>query len=142
MPKIPVDPSFPCNKLEELLGAAFEDPALQDEFFAELMTAEVYVLTDGIQSPHGKTPANDDDIDVSIMSSVMEDGTPFIPVFTSLAELQHSMDDETDHTYMTMSGQELLELVDGTDIVIDPAHQYGLHLNAAETRSILEAAEM
>lgn len=142
MAKIPVDPSFPSNKLEELLGAAFENPEMQDEFFAELMSAEVYLLTDNAQSPQGKVPANDDDVEVSIMSSVMEDGTPFIPVFTSLEELQHSMDDEDDHSYMTINGRDLLELVDGTDIVIDPAHQYGLHLNPEETKGILESFEV
>lgn len=141
MPKIPVDPTFPANALEEKLAAAFEDPLLQDEFYAELMDAEIFLLADSPSSPQGKTPANDDDVEVSLMSSVMENGTPFIPVFTSLEELQHSVDEDSDQIYVTMSGRELLTLVGDTDVVINPAHQYGLHLEPEEIRLILAAEQ-
>ncbi len=136
MPKTPSQDTFPSNKLEELLAAAFENPDLQENFYEELLTSDVYILTDKNTSPQGKTPANDDDVEVSIMSSVMEDGTPFIPVFTSLVELQHSIEEE--HDFLTLTGQEFLQLVDGTDIVINPAHQYGIHLDPEESQALLD----
>lgn len=125
------------NELEVLMKAAFEDPEATESFYAAFLSAEVFVLTDNQQAPttEGRQTL-EEGTEVSLIHFEMEDGTPFVPVFTSLRELQASIED--DLTYIGMDGWNLLSLIRTADAVINPAGEYGWHLRPEDIEDVLE----
>lgn len=68
------------NKLERLLQRAALDPALRDEFYRQLLEADVLVR---VQTEHGKNGVVPAGVELGVETWVRQDGTEMIPFFTS-----------------------------------------------------------
>lgn len=102
------------NPLEALMAQAFENPDLRDQFFGELLAADLFVL---IESNDPK----------SVIHHKLDDGTVFAPVFTSQEELENTV--EEGGAFATMEGHTLLEMLQGSIIIVNPASDMALQLD-------------
>lgn len=123
------------NELEQLMRESFQDSSMIEGFYAKILSSELFVLAAKADVVDGRHILEEDS-EVSLISYQMEDGTPFIPVFTSLQELQRSI--EEDLRYMAMDGWNLFSLIRGSDIVLNPASEYSWHLKADDLDEILQ----
>ncbi len=123
------------NELEKLMQESFQDPSKMEGFYAKLLSSELFVLT-AQENPIEGRHIVEEDTQVSVVNYQMEDGTPYIPVFTSLEELQRSITEQL--SYMAMDGWNLFSTIQGSNIVINPVSEYGLHLKAKDLQEILQ----
>lgn len=122
------------TELEDLLEEFFKDPTKEDIFYAKLLSSELFVLTLPEKSFGAKKVVQPGE--KSIAGFTMENGTLYTPVFTSLQELNRSI--ETEYGWLAMAGWNLFSLTKGADIVINPAGDHGLHLKSSKIESLLE----
>lgn len=120
--------------LDALMQEAYGNPEQLGAFYGRLMGGELFILTNDKNAAEGERelPAG---TPVNVASFTMEDGTRFIPVFTSMAELQNSIDDE--YGVMGLPTRSLFEMVRGVDIIINPAQPYALRLQGEEQQILL-----
>lgn len=123
------------NELERLMQESFQDSSKIENFYAMLLSSELFVLTAKADVVEGRRIVEEDS-EVSLINYQMADGTPFVPVFTSLPELQRSIEEEL--SYMAMDGWNLFSLIRGSNIVLNPASEYGWHLKADDLEGILQ----
>ncbi len=114
------------NDLEKLMLDAAENPDKRDAFFKELLGAELFILSEGSPEEEGEWESEEGD-ELAIVQHELEDGSLFIPVFTSLDELQDTVPDEA--MYSVLPGQALIELLKGSMIIINPANDASVQLD-------------
>jgi hypothetical protein len=102
------------NPLESLMAQAFENADLRDQFFGELLAADLFVL---VESNNPK----------SVVHHKLDDGTVFAPVFTSQEELENTI--EEGGAFATMEGHTLLEMLQDSIIIVNPASDMALQLD-------------
>ena len=95
---------MPENELEQLMRESFQDSSKIESFYAKLLSSELFVLTAKAEVIEGRHILEKDS-KVSLINYQMADGTPFVPVFTSLQELQRSIQENL--SYMVMDGWNL-----------------------------------
>lgn len=122
------------NELEVVMEEAFSDSSKVEIFYSQLLASELYVLTEGAPDHEGRRML-EKDTNVGIVNFLGAEGEPFVPVFTSLPELQRSI--EQDFGYIGMDGWNLFSLIKGSDVIINPASDCGLLLKAEEIAEIL-----
>lgn len=105
---------MPRNPLEALMAQAFENPDLRDQFFGELMASDLFVL---VESNNPK----------SVVHHKLDDGTVFAPVFTSQEELENTVEEKG--AFAAMEGHTLLEMLQGSIIIVNPASDMALQLD-------------
>ncbi|MDR7194562.1 enhanced serine sensitivity protein SseB C-terminal domain-containing protein [Luteimonas terrae] len=100
----------PLNPLEIALARAADEPAERPEFYKALLESDVYVIghTDTPGDGLATIPAG---AQVSIVNLEKEDGTPFIPFFSSLDALQRVLQAET--RFVSMSARSFLDITRG-----------------------------
>lgn len=123
------------NEIERLMRESFEDPGKADSFYAMLLSSELFVLTAPGAVSEG-TRVLEEGTEIDLLNYELDDGTPFIPVFTSLPELQRAIEEELN--YISMDGWNLFTLIRGTDVVINLASEYGCHLKPDDIEGILD----
>lgn len=102
------------NPLESLMAQAFENADLRDQFFGELLAADLFVL---IENNNPK----------SVIHHELDDGTLFAPVFTSQEELQETVEEGA--AFATLEGHTLLEMLQDSIIIVNPASEIALQLD-------------
>ncbi len=125
-------------ELETLLAEAFTNPSVIGSFYAEMLSSDLYIITRKSDASGGEQVI-EEGAKVDIMTFAMKDGTAFIPVFTSVAELQSSITEES--TYMSARGWELFNMIEGIDVVVNPMSETALHLPPEELSRILDYFE-
>lgn len=120
--------------LEKLMEIMAEDPARSEEFWARLLSGQVFLLSDGI-GQHGERIAKEGET-LKIINLATPDGVPFIPLFTSLEKLQRAIKQEAE--YIALNGREVLDMTRGANIGLNPADEYGFLLAAEEIGRILD----
>ena len=114
------------NALEKLMQDASENPDKRDAFFKELLKAELFILSDASPEEEGEWESEEGD-ELAIVQHELDDGSLFIPVFTSLDELQDTVPDEA--AYTVLPGQALIELLKDSMIIINPANDASVQLD-------------
>lgn len=65
-------------------------------------------------------------------------GTPHIPVFSSVGQLQRAIRNEV--SYVALNAIKLMEITHGTPLVLNPGAAYGKEFTTSEIRSILNGS--
>ncbi|MDO3410460.1 enhanced serine sensitivity protein SseB C-terminal domain-containing protein [Saccharibacillus sp. CPCC 101409] len=126
----------PQNELERILAAAVHDPSRRGEFYRELERAELYTVHMG-----GELPVENGELEEKTtvrLPSVDIEGKSYLPVFSSLLELQRFIDREMQ--YLSMNAMDLFGLVRGSDVWLNPGGEFGKEFPAAEIEAILDGA--
>lgn len=116
---------------------ATEDPAQRAQFYKVLAESDLFVVQ------HGEVPESSG---VAVMPEGFElrigavelDGRPCIPVFSSLTHLQASLDEEAG--YLAINAMELMTLIEGDEMVLNPGMDYGKVFSREELKSILDGS--
>lgn len=128
-------PDLDNRHLEDLMTRAFENEQKNHAFLEELFSSNVFILSQGSGQDGEQTLEADSQI--SIEQWTMEDGTLFIPVFTSVRELLEATTEE-DSKYLELNAGALFEMVQGTDVVINPASKHAIRLDPEYMEGILD----
>jgi hypothetical protein len=122
-------------KLETALRSAADHPAERPEFYKVLLESSLYILgTSDTEAANGMTSLNAGE-HISIRKWEKPDGTPVIPVFSSLAALQKAIKHESD--YMKFPAQYLFEMTRGDGFVLNPESAYGKEFSPEEIEMLL-----
>jgi hypothetical protein len=127
----------PQNDFERSLVRATSDAALRPQFYRDFCAATVYVVQAGTPPvPAGETTLREGQ--TLRLQSWEFNGTPHLPLFSSLARLRAVLSEEA--SYLAMNALELLRLTRGAELVLNPGSQYGKEFTAAEVESILDGS--
>lgn len=127
-------PDIDNSHLENLMAQAFENEQKNHEFFSVLFSSDVFILGGSGDIVPETLEAG---TSVNIEQWHMEDGTPFIPVFTSVAELLDTVENK-ESNYLALNAGSLFEMVRGTDVVINPMSDHGFHIDPEGMDGILD----
>lgn len=110
------------NKLEKALRLAFNEPAHRPAFYDALISAQVFII--GSAGVEG----DGDEIDLEAGSKIhiqhweKQDGSQVIPFFTSLEQLQQSV--ESEESVLALPARSFFTMVLGSMLVLNPNSQY------------------
>ncbi len=127
--------TFPENELEIALMNGAEDMQARKEFYQKLLWNNLYVLTpeDFIQS--GEQTAEED---IKVRLITFDDGV--IPVFTSANRISDSNVVKEPINYISLRGQDLFEITEGSTLVLNPYSEYGKELYPEEIEDLMNGS--
>lgn len=127
----------PENKLESALVKAATDPASRSQFYRELLEADLLVIGESASNePLGsRVAAEGERLHVRHMEF---EGQVHLPVFSSLARLQANLSEPVG--YLALNGRTLMEMTQGTPLVLNPGSDYGKVLTSGEVASLLDGS--
>ena len=123
-----------ASPLEQALRLAATDPTARPDFYRQLLEAEVFVIGEADLKPEGAWTAQEGE-SISLQHWSKPDGTTVLPFFSSLAALQRAVDQEV--TYYQLPARALLEMTQGTTLVLDPRSEYGKEFSPGEVVALL-----
>ena len=125
----------PVNDLERQLMAAADDPSARAAFMHALLEQPLFVITEG--PPPAVTRGETVSAGETIESRLIDiDGTQHQPIFTSPQRIASFV--TTRVGTMGMAGRDLLTIVRGTPLVLNPGAAYGKLFTVMELDSILD----
>ena len=125
----------PAATLEALLAQAAGDPAFQPEFYRRLLLEQLVVLS-------GDAPADDPpgrrtlEAGTTLRIASLPDGR--VPIFTSTARIFDKGVVTHQVNYTQLKGRNLLEMLRGKTLVLNPYSDYGKVLLPIEVAQLLE----
>lgn len=130
-----MDKNEKAGSLDALMEAAFANRDLLEEFYARLASSDLYILTPDKDTAEGvrRLEAGSK---VNLATFPMQDGSAFIPAFTSMAELRNAVQD--DYGVMAMPTADLFRLVNGTIVVINPSRPHALVLSGESQQLLMQ----
>lgn len=122
-------------KLETALKLAADHPAERTEFYRVLLDSSLYVLgSSGGATGDGEVELKAGE-NISIQHWEKPDGTPVIPVFSSLATLQRAISQES--KYMKLPSRAFFEMTRGEGVFLNPGSDYGKDFVPEEIEAML-----
>lgn len=121
--------SDPQNELDNSLAKAAVDPAHRLQFYQDFLQSNIYFIKEGSSSER--------DREFQIQPIEIE-GKPYLPIFSSLDRLQEAIKGEV--SYIAINAQTFLEIVEGAEIFLNPASDYGKAFTQQEIQSILDGS--
>ncbi|MEZ6071344.1 MAG: enhanced serine sensitivity protein SseB C-terminal domain-containing protein [Pirellulales bacterium] len=125
------------NDLERSLMSATADPSHRPQFYRDLLIADVYFVQAGEGSLDIQHGVLQEGSDIQI-PSLKRDGEDWLPVFSSLARLQQSLQKEA--MYLRLNAKDFFEITRGANVVLNPGLDYGKEFTAAEIAGILDGS--
>jgi hypothetical protein len=122
------------NLLEVALARAASDPASRPEFYKLLLESEVFVIghTDAGKEGSIEVPAG---AKLSIVNWQKQDGSSFIPFFSSINSLQNALKEEAN--FVAMPARSFFEATRGATLVMNPASNHGKEFFPHEIEALL-----
>lgn len=126
----------PTNELERLLLAAACDPAAGAPFYEALPEHELLIIT------HGRKPESTQQ--VSLVNEPIEirmleyDGDQFAPVFSSVQRISEVVPE--DAGYLAMKGRDLLVMLRGKNLILNPGAGVGRTFGHQEVEALLNGS--
>src|SRR5436190_13761416 len=124
------------NELEKALVEAVKSPSSAPNFYRLLLESDLLVMgtaegREEAQEQFSLAPGSN----LKLVTG-LKDGSPYLPVFSSLARMQEFVTQES--KYLSVNGRALLELTRGGPIILNPASQYGKELSLQEVQQLLD----
>jgi hypothetical protein len=125
------------SALGGLLDAMMRDPEKnQDAFYKAFLTSNVFLIGEAGGEPGEKILQGGEN--VRVMQWQDPQGNPFLPVFTSMKELQDAIKEMGEMPYISFSGYDALNLTQGqVPVAIDPSSEHCLYLVPPQIAQIL-----
>lgn len=117
---------------EELLKKAAKEPAYRSEFIKKILTEKLVVITKEPSGPEGYSIAQKD-TSINILS--LPDGS--IPVFTSTERIFDKGVIKEQVNFLECKGEDLLNMVKGSQLILNPYSDYGKKFTPEEVQSLL-----
>ncbi len=122
--------------LRRALRLAYEDPVNRPAFYKLLLDSEVFVIGNTADSD-GETKQTmlkqGDQVQIANMEA--DDGTPFIPFFSTLEKMQAVVHEKVD--YLGMPARMLFEITAGKNMALNPGDEFGKFFVAQEITELL-----
>lgn len=123
------------DHIESLLRRAAQDPLVRLQFYEELLDAKIFIISD-----HSALEIEDGVVQqgtkVSIARWSKEDGTPIIPFFSSLENLQKAIKRET--PYIQFVCKDFFQIIRGQAAVLNPSSEIYKEFAIEEIESLLD----
>ncbi|OIN85778.1 MAG: hypothetical protein AUJ12_08215 [Alphaproteobacteria bacterium CG1_02_46_17] len=122
-------------ELEKQIRLAMKDPSLDFQMIQMLLSSTLLALCEGEDDEGEGDTGEDDPIGLSV--HVLDDGTRYVPVFTSLKEM--GLWDEEGDAGLPIDGWDVFSLVaeDDLELVINPLGKHPLHFSHEDVINIL-----
>ncbi|UHQ21570.1 enhanced serine sensitivity protein SseB C-terminal domain-containing protein [Lysobacter sp. 5GHs7-4] len=125
--------------LDTALAQAAADPAARPAFYRLLLDSQIYVIG------HTRTPEASDDPNagrnkLAVMQWQKDDGTLYLPFFTSLQALQREIDAEV--AVIGVTAREFFQITRGARLVLNPSSQYGREFDPGEIAALLDTGSV
>ncbi|MCA1652988.1 MAG: enhanced serine sensitivity protein SseB C-terminal domain-containing protein [Sphingomicrobium sp.] len=127
-------PFIPNSELERLLVGAATDPSLRSVFNRELLRENLFVATPEAPQEVGHRVLEQDEV-LSIMNVGSADGLVLPAIFSSEKRLVECFGVGTG--FVAMSGAVLLDIVQDSGAVLNPASAYGVQWSRSDLAVIL-----
>jgi len=122
------------NELELLLMRAVNDQAERPAFYSKLLESDVFIIGYTDAEPEGGVFREGEKL--SVMHWQKQDGTSFIPFFSSLETLRAALDSE--QPYVVLPARTLFKKVKGVSLILNPASNFGKEFFPNEIEALLE----
>lgn len=128
---------MPVNELERLLVAAASDFAARPAFYRGITEHPLFVINEGsAPGREGKTVLKEGT--QLQVRQIEREGKLHTPIFTSVERISAVVPKEV--RYLAVKGSDLLSLLRGSDLVLNPGSSYGKFLPAKEVESIIDGS--
>ncbi len=123
----------PENDLEKSLTKAYKEPAHRSQFYQDLLVADIYALT--------SSPPDLDENGILKSGTKINfkhfehEGTPFLPIFSSLKRLQESIAVEA--SYSKLNARRFFILTRGETVILNPELELGKLFTPTEIGDLL-----
>ncbi len=126
----------PVNELERLLLAAAIDPAARPAFYRALPEHELLIMTLG-RKPEQKQQVQlvNEPIEIRMLEY---EGDFFAPVFSSVGRISEIVAEDVG--YLAMNGRDLLVMLRGKNLILNPGAGCGRTFGQQEVDSILDGS--
>jgi len=121
------------NIIEKSLRKAAIEPAYRAEFYKNLLSEKLIVLTDEMTLPEGIQTLQEN---TSVNIATLPDGK--IPVFTSASKIFDKGVINKEVPFIEMKGEDLFNLATGATFILNPYSDYGKELLPGEIQSLLK----
>jgi len=125
----------PENDFERSLIRAATDPAHRPQFYRDLVRANIFVIQHGKELPNQDRKVTLTEETSFQIASIEFNGKPYIPIFSSLPRLQATL--SSDAAYLAMNALELMKLLPGADLLLNPGSEFGKEFSAQEIAAII-----
>lgn len=127
----------PENELEESLVRVASDPGHRPQFYRDVLSSEIFVIT------MGKEHLDIEDGCLREGSSVQfqawnRDGEDWLPIFSSLSRLNESLESES--SYLQLNAKSFFEMTQGANVILNPNLDYGKDFIPSEIKSMLDGS--
>ncbi len=127
----------PQNLLEKSLIAAADDPSNSHQFYKNLLKSDLFVVQGGeVPETHGAVTL-EEGMTLQIQN-IEHNGKPYVPVFSSLPRLQSVLQKEVG--YVSMNALDLMKVIQGSEIILNPGSPYGKEFVRDEILSIIDGS--
>lgn len=127
----------PVNKLERLLIDAAEDPAARPAFYREILDEELFVITEGQTPEREREFVTDKDTSFQLRLLEIEDKL-YVPIFTSVERISAIIPNKMG--FAAMKGRDVLAMLRGKELVLNPGADYGKMFSPEEVEGILDGS--
>jgi len=125
----------PENPLEQVLVAAATEPDARPTFYRLMLDSPLYIINDDPEASGGPGNRMLRAGEQLMVSTVEIDGVSHTPIFSSVARLRAVL--ESERTYLAMQGRNLLEILRGSHLVLNPGSPFGKQFFPEEVEAML-----
>jgi hypothetical protein len=125
------------NELERAFVKAATDPAHRPQFYRELVRADLFIAQEGPPPEQSGSRVLQEGQSIHVRS-IDWNGTTYIPVFSSLQQLQAALSEPS--AYIAISAIEFMKITRGANLLLNHGSAYGKELPAEEIASILDGS--
>jgi hypothetical protein len=125
------------NELERLLIEAMSDPDSRPLFYRELVQSTIFAIQRGAPPAERLKPTAETD-DLIELQQIEHDGQQYIPIFSSLAQLQATISGNA--AYLELNAFHFMKMTLGTPLFLNPASEYGKEFLPGEVAAILDGS--
>lgn len=127
----------PNNDLERSLVKASTDASHRPQFYRDLLMSDIFVINESGESLAIENGVVQQGGEIHLQSW-QRDGENWIPMFSSLARLQQSLQAEV--TYLRLNAKSFFEITRGANVVLNPNLDYGKEFTVPEIANILDGS--
>ena len=126
----------PVNELERLLLQAAMDPVARPDFYRALPEHELLIITHGRKSETvERVTLKDEPIEIRMLEY---DGDLFAPIFSSVDRISEIVAEDVG--YLSMKGRDLLLMLRGKNLILNPGADCGRTFGSQEVESLLDGS--
>ncbi len=125
------------NEFEKSLIKAASDPAHRPQFYKDLVRSDLFIVQEGPPPETSGKRVLEEGMSLQLRNIEWE-GKPYIPVFSSLAQLQGAVQEEVG--YLALNALEFMKITRGAELLLNPGSDYGKAFTRDEIASLLDGS--